>query len=171
MFIDTSNASIIPLPVKNYAILQKKPMEILQDHLVFVLPIFVGLAAQMIKFLLYTIKHGWQPEYIFTHGHMPSAHTAFATSLLVSIGYFEGFSSGAFAVTVGLAFLIIDDALRIRMHLGDQGRYLNMMIEQLHLSKEQFPRLKERVGHRTNEVIAGAFFGVALTALFIWLLT
>jgi acid phosphatase family membrane protein YuiD len=136
-------------------------------HLVYIVPIVVGFLAQMTKFVLYTMRHGWHPEYIFTHGHMPSAHTAFATSLLISIGYFEGLDSGAFAVTVGLAFLIIDDALRIRMHLGDQGRYLNMLTEQLHLDKEQFPRLKERVGHRVSEVIVGAFFGLTFTALLI----
>ncbi len=145
-------------------------MDISSLHLVYILPIFVGVAAQMTKFILYTIRNGWHPEYIFTHGHMPSAHTAFATSLLVSIGYFEGLDSGAFAVTVGLAFLIIDDALRIRMHLGDQGRYLNMLIEQLKLNKDQFPRLKERVGHRTNEVIAGGIFGVAITSILILIL-
>lgn len=144
-------------------------MNYFSEHLVYLLPIVVGLSAQFTKFLFYTAKHGWHPEYIFTHGHMPSAHTAFATSLLVSIGYFEGVNSGAFAVTVGLAFLIIDDAVRIRMHLGDQGRYLNMLVEQLQLNKEQFPRLKERVGHRTNEVIVGALFGLILTALIIWI--
>jgi uncharacterized protein len=138
------------------------------EHLVYVLPIAVALIVQALKFTLYTIKHGWHPEYIFTHGHMPSAHTAFATSLLTSIGYFEGFNSGTFAVTVGLAFIIIDDALRIRMHLGDQGRYLNMLVEQLHMDKEQFPRLKERVGHRTNEVIVGGLLGFLLTSVVIW---
>jgi acid phosphatase family membrane protein YuiD len=101
---------------------------------------------------------------------MPSAHTAFAVSLLTSIGYFEGLDSGAFAVTVGLAFLIIDDAVRIRMHLGDQGRYLNMLIEQLKLDKNQFPRLKERVGHRVSEVVVGGIFGFIVTALLIWFL-
>lgn len=140
------------------------------EHLVYILPILIGLIAQLIKFLLYTIRHGWHLEYIFTHGHMPSAHTAFATSLLTSIGYFEGLNSGAFAVTVGLAFIIIDDALRIRMHLGDQGRYLNMLVEQLHLDKEQFPRLKERVGHRMNEVIVGGVFGFLLTSVIIMVL-
>lgn len=144
-------------------------MHYFSAHLVYILPILVGLLAQMAKFGLYTVKHGWHPEYIFTHGHMPSAHTAFATSLLVSIGYYEGLDSGAFAVTVGLAFLIIDDALRIRMHLGDQGRYLNMLVEQLQLSKKDFPRLKERVGHRTNEVIIGALFGLIASGLLIWL--
>ena len=145
-------------------------MNFFTDHLVYLLPIVVALTAQIVKFILYTIKHGWHLEYIFTHGHMPSAHTAFATSLLTSIGYFEGMNSGEFAVTVGLAFLIIDDAVRIRMHLGDQGRYLNMLVEQLHLSKEQYPRLKERVGHRTNEVVVGGLFGFLATSALIWLL-
>jgi acid phosphatase family membrane protein YuiD len=139
-------------------------------HFVYILPITVGLLAQLVKFLLYTVRNGWHPEYIFTHGHMPSAHTAFAVSLLTSIGYFEGLDSGAFAVTVGLAFLIIDDAVRIRMHLGDQGRYLNMLIEQLKLDKNQFPRLKERVGHRVSEVIVGGVFGFIITTLLIWFL-
>ncbi len=137
------------------------------SYLVWAIPIAVGILAQFTKFILFTFKNGWQPSYVFTHGHMPSAHTAFALSLLVSIGHYEGFHSGAFAVTVGLAFLIIDDAVRIRMHLGDQGRYLNMLVEQLDLSKKQFPRLKERVGHRTSEVIAGAIFGFILTTILI----
>lgn len=136
-----------------------------QTYLVWIIPILVGMVAQIVKFLIFTIKNGWHPGYIFTHGHMPSAHTAFALSLLVSIGHYEGVHSGAFAVTVGLAFLIIDDAVRIRMHLGDQGRYLNMLVEQLDLNKEKFPRLKERVGHRTSEVVAGGIFGILLTII------
>ncbi len=141
----------------------------IQTHLVFLLPIFVGLFSQVIKFIFFTLRHGWKPEYIFTHGHMPSAHTAFAVSLLTSIGYFEGMNSGAFAVTVGLAFIIVDDALRIRMILGDQGRYLNMLVDQLRgeIDESQFPHLKERVGHRTSEVIVGAIFGFCLTAILI----
>lgn len=142
-------------------------MNLFSEHLVFLAPIIVGFFTQFLKFGIYTVKHGWHIEYIFTHGHMPSAHTAFATSLLTSIGYFEGINSGEFALTVGLAFLIIDDALRIRMHLGDQGRYLNMLVEQLHLSKEQFPRLKERVGHRNAEVVVGAIIGFITTGLLI----
>lgn len=138
-----------------------------QSYLVFIIPILVGISAQVTKFLIFTVRNGWHPGYIFTHGHMPSAHTAFATALLVSIGYYEGIHSGAFAVTVGLAFLIIDDAVRIRMHLGDQGRYLNMLVEQLSLDKDQFPRLKERVGHRTSEVVAGAVFGLVFSLVLI----
>lgn len=134
-------------------------MESLSSYLVFVVPIVVGLGTQMLKFVIFTIKHGWKPEYMFTHGHMPSAHTAFAISLATSVGWYEGVGSGAFAVAFALAFVLVDDAARIRMYLGDQGRYLNMLVERLDLDEGKFPRLKERVGHRVSEVVVGAMIG------------
>lgn len=139
----------------------------IQEHAVFVIPIAVSFMTQLIKFVLFGLRHGWKWEYLITHGHMPSSHTAFAISLLTSVGYYEGISSGTFAVAVALAFLVIDDAVRLRMYLGDQGRYLNMLVQELHMNTDQFPRLKERVGHRTNEVLAGAFVGFFLSVLFI----
>lgn len=144
-------------------------MESIQPYLVFAIPISVGIIAQIIKFVLFTMKHGWQPEYAFTHGHMPSAHTALVVSLLTTVGYYDGITSGTFALSAVLAFIVVDDAARIRMHLGDQGRYLNMLIDQLkgEIDEEKFPRLKERVGHRTSEVVGGAIIGFFLTLLFI----
>ncbi|MEI7621865.1 MAG: divergent PAP2 family protein [Candidatus Moraniibacteriota bacterium] len=144
-------------------------MNFIAPHLIFLIPIAVGILVQIIKFVNYSFRHGWDIRYIFTHGHMPSAHTAFAISIITSIGHFEGINSGSFAVAIALAFLIIDDATRLRMHLGDQGRYLNMLIGQLNIDEKQYPRLKERTGHRISEVIVGAFLGFILTMLFIWL--
>lgn len=145
-------------------------MQFIESYAVFIVPIVVALIVQTLKFTLYCFKHGWDIRYAFTHGHMPSAHTAFAVSLMTSIGFYEGVHTGSFAVAVALAFLIIDDATRLRMHLGDQGRYLNMLIEQLNINEKQFPRLKERTGHRVSEVIVGALLGLALTLLFIKLI-
>lgn len=145
-------------------------MKFITPYAIFLIPIAVGIIVQIIKFILYSIKHGFDIHYVFTHGHMPSAHTAFAISIVTSIGYFEGITDGAFAVAIALAFLIIDDATRLRMILGDQGRYLNMLIEQLNISEQQYPRLKERTGHRVSEVAVGAILGFLLTMLFIKLL-
>lgn len=144
-------------------------MESLQTYLVFLIPIAVGIITQIIKFTLYNIKHGFNIEYAFTHGHMPSAHTSLVVSLLVTMAYYEGITSGTFALSAVLAFIVIDDAARIRMYLGDQGRYLNMLVEQLGIEKDKFPRLKERVGHRVSEIIGGASVGLFLTLLFIGL--
>jgi acid phosphatase family membrane protein YuiD len=140
-------------------------MNIFHPYLVIVLPLVVGLGTQAVKFAIFTIKHGWKPEYMFTHGHMPSAHTAFAVSLAVSVGWYEGVGSGSFAVAAALAFVLVDDAARIRMYLGDQGRYLNMLVQQLDIDETKFPRLKERVGHRVSEVIVGGLIGLVATLL------
>lgn len=148
----------------------KRMLAFLREHSIFIIPIAVSLLTQLIKFAVFSFKHGFKWEYLVTHGHMPSSHTAFAVSLLTSIGYYEGINSGAFAVAVAVAFLVIDDAVRLRMYLGDQGRYLNMLVDQFHLNAEQFPRLKERVGHRTSEVIVGGFVGFFLSLFFISIL-
>ncbi len=145
-------------------------MESVQSYLVFLIPIIVGILTQLIKFSLYTYKHGFNIEYAFTHGHMPSAHTSLVVSLLTSVAYFEGIRSGTFALSAVLAFIVIDDAARIRMYLGDQGRYLNMLVDQLNIERDRFPRLKERVGHRISEIIGGAFVGLFFTLLLIRIL-
>ena len=135
----------------------------IRDYNMVLIPLAVGIFVQILKFVLYTAKHGLKWEYIFTHGHMPSAHTAFVISAVTSVGYYAGTTSGAFAIAVLFAVIIIDDALRLRMYLGDQGRYLNMLISELPVDKRKFPRLKERVGHRLSEVIIGGFIGFALS--------
>jgi len=150
-------------------------MHFLSFYAVWLIPILVGIIAQAVKFAIYSVKHGWNFRYAFTHGHMPSAHTALAVSLVTSVGYYEGLTSGSLAVSMVLAFIIIDDAARLRMYLGDQGRYLNMLVQKLMeqpgvIDEEKFPRLKERTGHRISEIIVGAILGFLLTIFFIFIL-
>lgn len=143
----------------------KELLSILSPYYVFLIPAVVGGFVQVIKFIVYSLKHGWDWKYAMTHGHMPSAHTAFIVSLVTAVGYYEGVATGAFAVAVALAIIVIDDAARLRMYMGDQGRYLNMLIRQLNVSEEQFPRLHERMGHRVGEVIVGGILGVLFTLI------
>lgn len=136
-----------------------------RDYNMVMIPLLVGIFVQILKFILFSIKHGIQWEYFFTHGHMPSAHTAFVVSALTSIGYYAGTTSSAFALAVIFSVLIIDDALRLRVFLGDQGRYLNMLVNDLPVDKRKFPRLKERIGHRLSEVLIGGVIGFSLTLI------
>lgn len=145
-------------------------MKIFSPYYIFIIPIIVGSVTQFIKFIVYSLKHGWDFRYAMTHGHMPSAHTAFVISTITSVGYYAGLTSGAFAATVALAVIVIDDAVRLRAYMGDQGRYLNMLIRQLNISEQQFPRLKERMGHRVSEVIVGGVLGFLMTLLLIAIL-
>ena len=144
-------------------------MSFLEPYYILIVPMIVGGITQITKYAFYTLRHGWDIRYIMTHGHMPSAHTAFIISLAASVGYYSGITSGAFTVAVALAIIVIDDAARLRVYMGDQGRYLNMLVRQLDI-EEKFPRLKERMGHRISEVLVGAAYGLFLTYLLIYLL-
>ncbi len=137
----------------------------ISKYYIFLIPVFVGFVVQLTKFIVYCNKHGWNWRYAMTHGHMPSAHTGFIVALVTSVGYYDGMASGAFAVAVALAIIVIDDAARLRVYMGDQGRYLNMLIRQLNINEDQFPRLKERMGHRVSEVIVGGIYGFTLTLI------
>jgi len=138
-------------------------IQFLKPYNIFLIPIIIGTIIQLVKFVLYSLKNGWNLKYIMTHGHMPSAHTAFMVSLITSVGFYEGVHSGAFAIAVAFAVIVIDDAVRLRVIMGDQGRYLNNLMQTLDIDKEKYPRLKERVGHRVSEVIVGGIAGFILT--------
>ena len=134
-----------------------------QNYNMIIVPVIVGGILLVTKFAIFSAKHGVKWEYFFSHGHMPSFHTGFVISTLTTIGYYQGTTSGVFALATIFSIIIIDDALRLRAYLGDQGRYLNRLIEQLPIDKNKFPRLKERIGHRSNEVIVGGLLGFVLT--------
>jgi acid phosphatase family membrane protein YuiD len=134
------------------------------------IPLAVGFILLATKFVIFSWKHGIKWEYFFSHGHMPSFHTGFVLSILTSIGYYQGTTSGVFALAAIFSIIIIDDALRLRVYLGDQGRYLNRLIQELPIDKHKFPRLKERIGHRLNEVLIGGILGFGLTLFFATLL-
>ncbi|MFZ5982474.1 MAG: divergent PAP2 family protein [Patescibacteria group bacterium] len=150
--------------------LMENLIKFFSPYFVFLIPVFVGFFTQMTKFVVYSLKHGWNWRYAMTHGHMPSAHTGFIISLITSVGFYDGIQTGAFAVAIGLAIIVVDDAVRLRAYMGDQGRYLNMLIRQLNIKEDQFPRLKERMGHRISEVIVGGIYGFLLTMLLIKIL-
>jgi len=104
----------------------------------FILPIAIWFFILFIKIVIYSLKHGWDIRNTLKHvghGHMPSAHTGFIVSLVTAVGYYNGVDSAAFAVAFVLAIITIDDAVRLRMYMGDQGRYLNKIIENLNLEK------------------------------------
>lgn len=136
---------------------------------IFLIPPLVGLVTQILKFFVTSWrKKGLKIEYFFTHGYMPSSHSALAISLATVAYYFEGLDSVSFAISFVLAFIIIDDALRLRFYLGQHGKIINSLIYELPPEKiKKYPHLKEVLGHRPEEVIMGAIIGFLLTIVFI----
>jgi len=149
----------------------KVMLEFILQYKLFLIPFIVIVCAQLMKFSRLSLKHGFQWADLFDPGHFPSAHSAFVTSLLITIGYYEGMISGVFAIAACFAFITIYDAMRVRMQIGIQGKMLNQLVEAIpNIKKENFPRLKEHVGHYANEVVGGILVGILLTTLLIFLI-
>lgn len=132
----------------------------------FLIPIAVGLTTELIKFINYIRKYGWDIHYSIAYGHMPSAHTAYVLSLVTTMWLFEGLNSPAFAISIIMAIIVIMDALRLRVYIGQSAQQINGIVAELHLDREKFPELKERVGHKISEVVVGGICGFLLTLLF-----
>ena len=123
----------------------------------------VQVVCQLFKLIFYSIrdrKLGW--KYLTTAGGMPSAHSAFVTSLATIIGVRDGVASDIFAVSVVFAAIVLYDAHRLRGHVQKQAIVLNSLVERAGGSDES--PLSEMVGHSLPEVAVGVAIGGILGA-------
>lgn len=138
------------------------------------------IIAQWFKLPIYYFKNGeWDWKIVTSTGSMPSSHTAFVTSLAISIGLIEGIDSAVFALAFVFALITIHDAVKVRGESGKQAKILNQMQEDFYVlttlvNVKEFEKneekLKELIGHTGTEIIGGLFIGIItpfLIALFI----
>ena len=140
----------------------------MHEYKFFLIPLLALVINQIIKLIIFIIKGEFSWSQIFSYGGMPSSHTALATSLLITMGYFQGISSPEFAISLIISIVIIKDASGIRRKLGKQAAIINHLIKKLP-SKEgyKFPVLNERFGHTNTEIIVGFLLSIASTYLLI----
>ncbi len=145
-------------------------IEFILQYKLFLIPFIVIVCAQLMKFSRLSIKYGMDWDNLFDPGHFPSAHSAFVTSLVITIGFYGSVTSTVFAIAACFAFITIYDAMRVRMHIGLQGKALNKLVHEIKtIDEKEFPRLKEHVGHYANEVAGGILVGITLTVILIWI--
>ncbi len=143
----------------------------MEKYALIIVPLLSGLLAQFIKFVIFSLKHGLDWRFLFEYGHMPSSHTAMMSALIFGIGYYEGVSSPAFAVASIITVLVVSDALRLRMYIGSYGRTLNNLLDHLRIEEDRDAfKLKERVGHRPTEIVAGLVLGIFTAMVFVRLI-
>lgn len=148
----------------------------------FLIPILSGLLAQGIKPYLnrrwLTYQTGRYADMNVTsqkvprYGGMPSAHTAFATSLATVIAWTDGFASSTFAIAAALVIYVLDDALRMRAFLSRHGLALRLLVKRIPADERtKFPYLETRLGHKGIEVLVGAVIGIVVSGLILYFVT
>lgn len=105
----------------------------------------------------------------FGMGGMPSSHSAFVFSLMLSVAVKETVASTHFALAFAMAAVVIYDAMGVRRETGKQGEVLNQIVSQVLVEGNPITekQLKELVGHTPLEVIGGVIVGSLVTLFFI----
>ncbi len=105
-------------------------------------------------------KFNWY--YFVTDGGFPSSHSTLVSSVATVTFFYSGFSLLSFIV-VAFAFVIIRDALGVRMEVGKQRLILQK------IAKKESKHLR-REGHTFKEVLSGIVLGVIVTAIMLLIL-
>lgn len=138
----------------------------MNDYKFLLVPISTLLICQTLKFIIESISSRelvWGRLFNGTGG-MPSSHTSFSTSLTMMLGLNLGFESPAFAVALVFTFIVSYDAMGLRMESGKQAEAINKLFDETFKDKGM-TKLKEKLGHKPEEVLAGMILGT-LSALF-----
>lgn len=142
-------------------------------------PIWVSLTAMIVTQILkpilyYLINKQWKTQLLFDSGGLPSSHSSMVTSLVLSVGLIEKFSSTIFAVTVVFAFITMYDAANVRYYAGQNIQLTRRLITDLKATDNNNKRLndpiyetriKEVLGHKWIEVFSGAILGLLIAGL------
>lgn len=126
--------------------------------------IIIQVTCQIFKFILYSVrdrKAGF--HYLVTAGGVPSAHSAFVTSLCTSIAFVRGLDSSEFSVAAVFALIVVYDAYRLRGHVQSHAVIINRLLEKIGEAERE--RVSEMVGHSVPEIAWGILYGGIATAL------
>ncbi len=146
-------------------------LQLLHNNLI-INGVVAWVVAQILKTFVHAIVHKkLDLPRLIGDGGMPSSHSATVTAIAATSALQYGLSSFEFGVTVILAFIVMHDAMGVRLQTGKQAKVLNEIMDVIDsmgkdLSAED--KFKELVGHTPLQVLAGALLGV-MTALIIGL--
>ena len=138
----------------------------MNEYKFLLVPVITLLICQTLKF---TIESVISKELVWGRlfngtGGMPSSHTSFSSSLTMMIGLNLGFDSPMFAIALVFTFIVSYDAMGLRMESGKQAEAINRLFDETFKDKG-IEKLKEKLGHKPQEVLAGMILGIA-SALF-----
>lgn len=143
------------------------------SNFVLISAICAWFIAQFLKVVVTLIKEKqFKPKVLlFSHGGMPSSHSATVCALVTASAIEFGFASFAFAISSVLAMVVMTDAMGVRWQTGEQSKVINKIVKQLFGGnpEEAGTALKELVGHTPFQVLMGAIVGIAtpfITMLF-----
>lgn len=134
--------------------------QLLFDFFPLITALTAMIVSQTTKLTIFLIKQNYKFTFssLLSAGGMPSTHSSLITSIAISIGLTNGFSSSEFFLAVILSLVVIYDAQGIRHSVGEHAKILNKYV----LKNQK--KVNEYIGHTVTEVSVGIIIGI-ITAL------
>lgn len=121
----------------------------------YILAPFIGwLVAGCTKFAVNYLRFGNQAKRKIGNGGFPSNHTTIMTTIVMLIGFEEGFNTPLFGLGVAITYIVIIDATGLRRYVGYHARDLNKVLGQ--------STHRESMGHTKIEILGGLILGTLI---------
>ncbi|MGE5191465.1 MAG: divergent PAP2 family protein [Deltaproteobacteria bacterium] len=128
-------------------------------------PLVGWLVSGTIKSIHSSITAGRFQTDFLGYGGVPSTHSTIVCTTATLIWAKEGARSPVFALAVTVAILVMMDAVSLRQWVGQQAMALNL----LRADEPGLERLRERIGHKPLEILAGIALGIACGYVLSWM--
>lgn len=128
-------------------------------------PLVGWLVSGTLKSITSSIKTRRLQTDLLGYGGLPSTHTTIVCTTATLIALREGADTPVFALALTVAVLVMMDAFSLRQWVGDHAAALN----RLRADDPGLEPLRERVGHKPWEVLAGSALGVVSGCAMDWL--
>ena len=143
---------------------------------IFVVCLLAWFTAQVIKVIINSIKcviankkgktaDKVTIETLFKLGGMPSSHTATVIALAASIGLHSGWDSDVFAVSGVFAFIVMFDAIKVRLPVEKLTEAFNTLKNIVYGKNTQ--DVKKVEGHTLPEIAGGFVVGFTIAYLMV----
>lgn len=120
--------------------------------------VFSWIIVKIIKIIIiYNKEKKFDWKQLFDDGGMPSSHTVLVVSTATAIFLERGLTI-YFVLSVVLALIVMNDAVKVRWVTQEQSKVLNRLTK----GKKGFPVLNEHIGHTPREVLVGALLGIII---------
>lgn len=143
----------------------------MEKYIFIIVSITSLVISQIIKFLVEAIKYKKINiiRLLDGSGGMPSSHSALVSSLTTTILLIYGIDSPLFGISLVFSIVVMYDAMGIRYETGKQAEVINEIAEKIKLFdvRREIIKLKEQVGHKPIEVLAGMLLGIVISIIIV----
>lgn len=130
------------------------------------IPFIALFVTQFIKVIIDARKKKFSWQNFDSYGGMPSSHAALLSAAFIQAVQLYTLKSQIVAVIAIIAFVVLRDAVGLRMIVGKHSSAINSLVKELpSTSEDKYQILETRVGHTYSQIFVGLIVGAVIAII------